>query len=279
MFLMAGTQLKEQIALREKAEINERLALQLAQSQNKLIEAQQKLAELNTETYNSAIGKDSYCYAALSIPSDPNADQVNVYLHHVGKYGLRNLEVFIVNTDIEFGQILDQNIDYKEEQEDYHNFRNPYYDRMASFTADDVPTPLKSFRTVRRDQKSFHIRFKTDNKTWYQRVLLRRVGGYEIKPEYNSPIYDYDNWFLVAYQVYEVDKWGYAKVHRYEKILMESTVSDEYYPQAIRTGGQKIWRPFPLKRSELEYLPFLRWPSLHWDGASFDRNPALPSSK
>ena len=190
------------------------------------------------------------------------------------------MQVSIVNTDEEFGQMLDRNINFKNEQEDFHNYKSPYYDGISSLTPEDSPAALKSIKTVRRDQKSFHIRFKTDNKTWYQRVLLRRVGGYEIKPYWHdSSPPDYDNWFLVQYQVYELDNTGYNPVHRYEKILKESLEDNSYNTQGAKTEGTKVWRPFPLKESERERLPFLLWPSLHWDGASFDRNPALPSSK
>lgn len=270
MFLLSQAQLKEQTALREKAEINEKLALKLAESQR-------ELASLSAERYNSTIGRDSYCYVELSMPIDPNADDADemyLYLHHVGKYALKNLEVSIVNTDLEFGQLLDRNASYENEQEDYHNYKNPYHDKMASFTPDDVPTPLKRLRTVRRDQKSFHIRFKTDNKTWYQRVLLRRVGGYELKPHADVP--NYDSWFLSEFQVYELNNNGPNKVHRYENILLESIVRDGYDTGSIKgIGYQKIWRRFPLKKGELERLPFGFWPSLYWDGASFDYNYGL----
>ncbi len=273
MFLLSQSQLREQISLREKAEVNERLALELAESQK-------ELGNVSKEIYNNSIGKDSYCYAVLSMSNEPDNENVGIYLYHVGKYSLKNLEVSIVNTDIEFGRLLDRKADFTNIQQDYHNYTNPYYDKISSLTHQDVPTPLKSFKTVRRDQKSFHIRFKTDSRTWYQRVLLRRVGGFEIKPEGSSLPNDYDNWFLSQFQVYELDSEGYNKVHRYEKILMESTVDDGYDTQSIKTeGSKKIWRRFPLRKDEVQRLPFSMWPSLHWDGAHFDNNPALPSSK
>ncbi|MCK8496135.1 hypothetical protein M0L20_29985 [Spirosoma sp. RP8] len=200
-----------------------------------------------TNDYLSA--NNSFCYAELLMSE--NSNKAEITIKHCGKYALSNLELSIVNTDYACFSIESTIADFDGYVETSSNNFGPY----------NVISEERKFvggiKTVSKLEKHFNLRFTSNNKEWFQRIVLRE----------NKPMLTYD-W---ATQVYKMEDGKEVILTQGTDVVMDREFSVGKIITTMTSTGHtrrvvlsNLWDGFLLK--EGEKTPWDKRCKVHYDG-------------
>lgn len=229
---------------------------EIASLYKKLAESQEEVTALTKETKFHLTGGNSYCF--LDIRTSKQTDKAYLYLVHRGNYTLQNIEIKLFNTDFSCGN-------YNSKKGD--DLQSSKVDSSKSFIVENLKAetfkPLGEIETPIKAQKSFEVRFRSNNGEWYQRIMLRVVkhGADHIMATH---IYKVVNGKKITIKEGTSDNLNllFVEVEGFEDTTINS--DDECFGEGVKKG---IWKGFPLMKGELS--PWTNRCKVIWDRGLF----------
>lgn len=229
---------------------------EIASLYKKLAESQEKISNLTEETKSHLTGGNSYCF--IDIRTSKGSNKADLYLIHRGSYTLQNIEIKIFNTDYSCGNSNPKRGD---------ELKSLSIDTSKSFSVDNLKAETSKFigqiNTAAKAQKSFEIRFRSNNGEWYQRVMLRLVKN---SSEHIMAIHV----FKVVEKKKVVIKQGtsdnlgllFFEIEGFDD--KTTNADDECFGEGVSKG---IWKGFPLMKGETS--PWTHRCKVFWDQGLF----------
>lgn len=257
----------------------------------KLIESQAEVIKLTQKINDYVTGGESFCY--IDMVYFNSYTDILATIKHSGKYPIHNVEISLINTDEEYEALdgdkpiptdLNEALSWVKPKDltEKYNSKDPFYLEIRNISKGESFTIPGIQLGKNRKQKSFNIRFKSDNRIWYERILLRQFGAFPKKifsaeldkrtGNLKKEHYYQDDHAISAIQVYTIEEiQGEAdkqKSKPYEKILIEGTTRSINYYDYFGDAEffQKVkWDGFPLRNEETK--PFTSKGFIHWNSA------------
>ena len=228
---------------------------EIASLYKRLAESQEKVAALSEETKYYLTGGDSYCFIDMSTAK--NLDKVYLTLVHVGVYPLQNVEVSLFNSDFacENNQVKKGDDSSDKASNTRVDFKVDNLKAATTVSLGEMPTNIKA-------QKNFEVRFRANNREWYQRIMLR-ISKYSNSHMMATHIYKFENSTKIVLKEGTADNLDLLRVmlDDEEKVI---NIDEESFGENAISG---TWKGFPLYKDEVS--PWTNRCKVIWDRGLF----------
>lgn len=214
---------------------------EIASLYKKLAESQEKVTVLTDETKQYLTGGDSYCFVDIS--AFKNVDKAYLTLVHRGNHPLQDIEIMLFNSDFACESAQDKRGDDSSDKVISEG------NEGKSFNVDNIKAgttkSLGEITTNIKAQKSFEVRFRANNREWYQRIMLR-LSKYDDRHMLATHIYKIENNVKIILKEGTDETLNLVRVHLDddEKVVY---ADDECFGENATSG---LWKGFPLSKSE-----------------------------